>query len=289
MSVPHTVFIIPYRDRAKEKESLDTFLKSLKLDRNWSNDDVKIFYVNQLDNKRFNRGAMKNIGFLHVKKTYPDNYKDITLIFHDVDFHPSTTSLLPYSTQKGKVEHYYGFTHVLGGIFAIKGQDFEKCGGFPNYRGWGFEDNKIYMRCLQSKLDIDRSNWYKIYDKNFIYIENGDKNNKFKQLSKREFYIFKHNEPEFDETFDSIKNLDISIDNDNDMINVHYFDTSRMYHNDEFGYQDLTYGRIKAWPGYFRRNWSFSNTVNATATTQENATAITNEKNTTSSRSWKLF
>jgi len=287
MSIPHTVFIIPYRDRAKEKESLDIFLKSLKLDRNWTNDDVKIFYINQLDNKRFNRGAMKNIGFLYVKETYPDDYKDITLIFHDVDFHPSTTSLLPYSTQEGKVEHYYGFKHVLGGIFAIKGQDFEKCGGFPNYWGWGFEDNKIYQRCIKSKLNIDRTNWYKIFDKNFIYQDQGDKDNKIKNISKREFFIFKHNETEFDETFDNIKNLNISIDND--MINVIHFDTGRMYYDNEFEYQDLTYGRIKARAGYFRRNWSLANTATTTTTTATEENTASSKKYTPFTRTWKMF
>ena len=53
------------------------------------------------------------MGLRLVKDKYP-NYKDITLIFHDVDSIPNTPSLFPYKTSKGTVSHYYGFKFVLG-------------------------------------------------------------------------------------------------------------------------------------------------------------------------------
>lgn len=254
MTVPHTVFIIPYRNRPVEKKGLDDFLNKLRIDRKWSEDDMKVFYINQQDNKRFNRGAMKNLGFLYIKNIYPNDYKNITFIFHDVDFHPNTTNLLNYSTEMGKVEHYYGFTFVLGGAFSIKGADFEKTGGFPNFWGWGFEDNIMYDRVLANNITVDRSNFYKIFDENFIYInEDGDKRDNLKTISKREFYIAKH---EYKETFSDLKNItSYTVDN---IVNITNFRTARDYYNSEFTIENMTKtnGKIKSRPGYFRRNWS---------------------------------
>lgn len=293
MTVPHTVFIIPYRNRPVEKAGLDSFLNKLRIDRKWG-DDMNVIYVNQKDSKKFNRGAMKNIGFIYLKNTYPENYKNITMIFHDVDFYPITTDLLNYSTNIGTVEHYYGYTHVLGGIFAIKGADFEKTGGFPNFWGWGFEDNVMYYRCINDKnnISVDRSCFYKINDKHIIYInEDGDKYIGDKVVSNREITMYYREDLE---TFNDIKNLEYS--KQGDMLNINNFETRRMYHDEEFEERDLniTGGLVIPKSGYWRRNWNF-NSIKSTKKEKslKNNSKYNNKNNDNvkknQKRTWKLF
>ena len=293
MTVPQIVFIIPYRNRSNEKRSLDEYFIRLKNDRKWSDDDVKFLYIHQVDNKLFNRGAMKNIGFIYIKKLYPKNYKNITFVFHDVDFYPDSTSLLSYQAKHGVVEHYYGFRNVLGGIFSIKGSDFEKIGGFPNYWGWGFEDNKILIRCNQNKITINRDNFYKIYNKHFIYYEHGDKNDAIKRISDVEMNIYSSSS--YGETFNDIKNLKLKLTEN--MINVINFETGRLYTQEEFSIRDLkkTGPRVKNRVGWWRKNWNMNQiNNNSVKNNSKIKTALINPlpqtvQQRTIRKSWKLF
>ena len=251
MSIPNKVFIIPYRNRPKEKEMLSTFFKKLKIDRKWSDSEVDFIYINQTDKRLFNRGAMKNIGFLYIKNEFPNNYKDITLIFHDVDFYPDSTSLLPYNAKKGEVEHYYGFDFTLGGIFSINADDFEKTGGFPNYWGWGFEDNLIYERCKSKKIKVNRDNFYKIYDKHFIYLDDGDKNNSKKLVSEIEIQHYRYYKEK--QTINDL--INIKLIRENEFINVLSFDTGYTYNKRDLSIKNLKNGKLHSRAGYFKRNW----------------------------------
>ena len=103
---------------------------------------------------------MKNIGFLSVKNIYPRDYKNITLVFNDVDCMPSKKGLLNYETTNHVIKHFYGYTYALGGIVSIKAGDFEAINGFPNFWGWGYEDNMLQNRALKSQIKIDRSTFF---------------------------------------------------------------------------------------------------------------------------------
>jgi hypothetical protein len=120
-SVPTRVFIVPYRNRPEQKFFFSQYMNFLLENTN----DYEIYFSHQCDERSFNRGAVKNVGFLAMKEKYPNDYKDITFIFHDVDTVPFHR-IFDYQTTKGVVKHYYGFDHSLGGIVVIQGEDFEK-------------------------------------------------------------------------------------------------------------------------------------------------------------------
>ena len=159
---PKFIILIPYRDRYPQYIwFLHTWYRELAP----PDTPHELWFIHQVDKRPFNRGALKNLGFLFVKKRYPQHYQQIVLIFHDVDTLPISRDVFPYGqTVPGVVRHYYGFTHVLGGIVEMCGVDFERCGGFPNYWSWGFEDNMLQERVLAQGMIIDRSRFKPIRD-----------------------------------------------------------------------------------------------------------------------------
>jgi len=145
MAVPSTIFIVPYRNREAHLSMYIRYMPWI-LEVSDISSTYEVIVAHQSDERPFNRGAMKNLGFIAAKQMYPHHYKDITFIFQDVDTLPGLRNMISFKTEPGKIHHYYGFRFELGGIFSVKGADFEKINGFPNYWGWGFEDNCIQLR-----------------------------------------------------------------------------------------------------------------------------------------------
>ena len=170
-SIPKIIFIVPYRDRKEQQRFFSFHMEKIMED--YKKTDYKIIYAHQNDNREFNRGAMKNIGFLYAKSLYPNDYQNITFVFNDVDTMPYNKNFLNYETEKGKVKHFYGYKFTLGGIVSMTGADFEKINGFPNYWAWGYEDNALLNRVNTEGLTIDRSKFYTILDKNILQLKDG--------------------------------------------------------------------------------------------------------------------
>jgi hypothetical protein len=216
LPVPKIVFIVPYRDREQQYHFFTRHMKYILED--VPVDDYKIYYVHQCDEMEFNRGAMKNIGFLAMREKYPLDYQNITLVFNDIDTMPYTKNFLDYDTTFGIIKHFYGFTFALGGIVSIKCSDFERINGFPNFWAWGFEDNLLNKRALSSKIIIDRSNFYPIADKNIIHLSDG----LIRSVNRTDFERYAHNTTE---GLTSINNLIYKIDESIGFINVYKFTT----------------------------------------------------------------
>ena len=171
-TIPKIIFIVPYRDRKEHLEQFRLHMKMILEDLDPST--YQFLIVHQCDTKTFNRGAMKNIGFITCARLYPNDYRDITLVFNDVDCMPMRKSIWDYSTVSGVVKHFYGFNYTLGGIVSITGRDYERIGGFPNYWGWGYEDNALQKRVEKAGFKIDRSIFFNINDTtNIIQLSHG--------------------------------------------------------------------------------------------------------------------
>lgn len=215
-NIPKMVFIVPYRDRELQKTFfLNHMTRTILVD--MPEDSYKIFFVHQQDTRTFNRGAMKNIGFLVVKELYPDDYQNITIIFNDIDTMPYIKDFLSYETKKGTIKHFYGFLFTLGGIVSINAEDFETLGGFPNFWSWGYEDNELQRRTkLHHDIEIDRTVFYPIMSKEIIHLQDGFKRDI--NVSEKKRYDWKTTEG-----FADISDLNYTIENH--MIQVTNFKT----------------------------------------------------------------
>ena len=222
--VPKIVFIVPYRDRRQQKNFFINQMKVVLED--IPKNDYKIYYIHQTDERSFNRGAMRNIGFLVLKELYPNNYKDITVVFNDVDTMPYKKNFLNYFTTRGIVKHFYGFKYALGGIVSINAGDFEKTKGYPNFWAWGFEDNCLQARVSNAGLTIDRSQFYPLADRNIIQI----KDDIVKSVSRNEYDAFKSDNGS--SGFHSIHNLKYTINDENGMVDVTNFDAETIDNKD---------------------------------------------------------
>ena len=213
--IPKLVFIVPYRDRMEQYKFFSKHMNWILEDMN--KQDYRILYIHQKDNRDFNRGSMKNIGFIIVKKLYPNDYKNITLVFNDIDNMPLSPNFFNYHTTKNKVKHFYGFNFALGGIVSINAEDFEKVNGFPNFWAWGYEDNLLQKRVLEARMEIDRNQFYPIFDKNILLLHDGVS----RVVNKREFDRYVRMTKE---GLNSIHNIKYEL-NENGFVDVLEFNT----------------------------------------------------------------
>jgi hypothetical protein len=243
ITIPKKVFIVPYRNRIQHKFFFSKYMSFILEDKK----DYEIYFSHQCDARTFNRGAVKNIGFIAIKNKYPEHYKNITFIFNDIDTIPFH-KIFDYETILGTVKHYYGFKYALGGIVVMKGADFEKINGFPCYWGWGMEDNALQKRCERNKLTIDRSNFYEIGNPQILQLFDGIS----RIISKKDPW-----RSENDNGFDGLRTIsklqyaiDSKSDNPNDniynlddprifFINIKTFLTYLPYEGDEYFNYDL--------------------------------------------------
>lgn len=218
VKIPKKVFIVPYRSRPQQKFFFCKYMSFILENK----DDYEIYFSHQCDSRTFNRGAIKNIGFLAIKDKYPYHYKDITFIFNDVDTIPFH-KIFDYETEDNVVKHYYGYKYALGGIVVMKGRDFELINGFPCFWGWGMEDNVLQNRCENHKIKIDRSIFYGIGSPEILQLFDGIS----RIISKKDPWRMQKDNGQ--DGLNKINNLSYSFDNKSTNTNDNIFSV----HNDK--------------------------------------------------------
>jgi hypothetical protein len=218
--IPNKVFIVPYRSREEQQFFFSKYMSYILEDFT----DYEIYFSHQTDNRSFNRGATKNIGFLAIKDKYPDDYQNMTFIFNDIDTIPFT-KIFNYETTEGVVKHYYGFKYTLGGIVVIKGADFELINGYPNYWGWGSEDSCLQKRCEKANIAIDRSNFFPIGSPQILHLFDGIS----RIINKKD--TFREKNDNGIDGLNSIRKLDYNIDekSTNPKDNLYNVDNPNIY------------------------------------------------------------
>ena len=165
MVLPRLSIVVPYRDRpehlARFVPHLNAYFARDKLDKDipW-----RLTIVEQTAGKAFNRGLLKNIGFLLTEAEA--DY----VCFHDVDYLPiwadfrpadRPTRILWYGAEvvplfpgsPDGLKHDYATT--FGGAVLFNKAEFRRINGYSNgYWGWGFEDKDLLERMRVEGLEI---------------------------------------------------------------------------------------------------------------------------------------
>jgi hypothetical protein len=149
--------IVPHRNRW---DQLELFKKKIQIYFKRKEIDFELIIINQDDAKLFNRGMLLNIGFKYAQQLKCDY-----VVFHDVDMIPIHVDYewSPYpvhlatsfKVKNGETPREI-FDEYFGGVTLFPMDDFIKIDGYSNkYWGWGYEDNDLLYRCIQSKLNLD--------------------------------------------------------------------------------------------------------------------------------------
>lgn len=154
---PHQLaLIVPYRDRFEE---LKEFVPHMHKYLNKKKINHQIFIINQVDQHRFNRASLINVGFLIARKESCDYIAmhDVDLMPLNIDLNYGYPDLGPFHLSAPHLHPKYHYKKFVGGILLVSIEQFEELNGLSNkFWGWGREDDEFYMRIVEKGYKIYR-------------------------------------------------------------------------------------------------------------------------------------
>jgi hypothetical protein len=139
---------IPYRNR---KEHLDILIPKLSKHLESKGIEHSFYIAHQVDDKLFNRGAMKNIA---AKYAFEDGcdyiaWHDVDMIpFEECDYSYPEENPIHIATQLSKYDYGMSYPEYFGGVVLFTKEQVEKTNGYSNdYWDWGMEDDDLFWRC----------------------------------------------------------------------------------------------------------------------------------------------
>ena len=168
---------IPYRNR---KEHIENLIPHLTNYLNEKGIDHKFYVGHQIDDKLFNRGAMKNIAAHYAFEDGCDYiaWHDVDMLAEDkdgfiCDYSYPEISPIHIATKLSKYNYGLGYDQYFGGVVLFtKEQSYQTNGYSNNYWDWGQEDDDLFWRCYFEGFST--GNIFKSYKNKPVANFNGD-------------------------------------------------------------------------------------------------------------------
>ncbi|XP_033759639.1 beta-1,4-galactosyltransferase 7-like [Pecten maximus] len=141
--------IIPYRNCSEELQQFAPHML------NYLSQKViphRMYVIHQVDDFRFNRGALINVGFQEM-----DSDCDYVAM-HDVD-HLAIDPQLDYGYPSERPRHLAKskYARAVGGVLLMTNEHYRKVNGLSNYFwGWGREDDNLFRRIQHARLKVQQ-------------------------------------------------------------------------------------------------------------------------------------
>jgi len=164
---------IPYRNRKDHIEQLIPHLSKHLNDYGINH----TFYVgHQIDDKLFNRGAMKNIAAHYAFEDGCDYiaWHDVDMLAHEeCDYSYPTDNPTHIATKLSKYKYTLGYDQYFGGVVLFTKEQAYNTNGYSNeYWDWGQEDDDLFWRCHYENYTL--GNVIQRYDNKKVGVFNGE-------------------------------------------------------------------------------------------------------------------
>ena len=187
---------VPYRNR---EEHLNQFVPAIEQYLTQQGIEYCIYFGHQVDDKLFNRGAMKNVAAKHAFEDGCDY-----IVWHDIDMIPEegcdysfpTEHPIHIATNISQMDYKLKYEEYFGGAVIFSKEQVERTNGYSNdYWDWGMEDDDLFWRCILEEYANDSYMDYDDTIQNYLHFDGKashikiEKNNTLRNLTSRSHTI----------------------------------------------------------------------------------------------------